>query len=511
MDIDNWDEEQDKNRKLDKYEINESMDLDDIDDILCKEYENFEYNFENESDIIKNEKKPPKFIRYNIQTKLEIIHKAEILGNRATAKLYHINESSIRKMRKNKSIFEQIKNKKNIKTLNKGVQPEINIDWIKIKDFIDNNRSLGICVNTHSIFLEICKQMEENVNISKEAVYLRIYRFLERENYSLRIGTHIGQMVPPDSIELIKNFISNIRKERAIRYNFEIDKNLIVNMDETAIFFSCPGNKTIQKTGKKTVVIKTTGQEHVRVTILLSISASGKKLKPLVIFKGTKNGKISYQLNNHPLVKKGNLIVKCNFNAWSNQEIIEDYYKEIWNPYISEHLFSQGYALFIMDKATMHTSDYIINLFRNERKKLVFIPSGLTSILQPLDVSCNNLFKSGIRNEYINFTINDKNEKKINRELILEWINKVWYSNEYIKKDNIINTFKACGISNNLNGSEDSLITAFDRAKEHMSSKNEENIEKNDFLELNDNNINEDLNLEMEDLNEEELELDEDY
>ena len=55
--------------------------------------------------------------------------------------------------------------------------------------------------------------MEENVNISKEAIYLRIYRFLERENYSLRIGTHIGQMLPPDSIELIKNFILNIRNE----------------------------------------------------------------------------------------------------------------------------------------------------------------------------------------------------------------------------------------------------------------------------------------------------------
>ena len=101
MDIDNWDEEQDKIRKF---------------------------------LIIKNEKKPPKFIRYNIQTKLEIIHKAEILGNRATAKLYHINESSVRKMRKNKSIFEQLKNKKNIKTLNKGVKPKNNIDWIKITD-----------------------------------------------------------------------------------------------------------------------------------------------------------------------------------------------------------------------------------------------------------------------------------------------------------------------------------------------------------------------------------------
>ena len=95
--------------------------------------------------------------------------------------------------------------------------------------------------------------------------------------------------------------------------------------------------------------------------------------------------------------------------------------------------------------------------------------------------------------------------------MILEWINKVWYSNEYIKKDNIINTFKSRGISNNLNGLEDSLITAFDRSKEHMFSKNEEKIEKNDFLELKDSNINEDLNLEMEDLNEEEFELGEDY
>ena len=49
MDIDKLDEEQDKNRKLDKYEIN---DLDDIDDFLCKEYQNFEYNFEYENNII---------------------------------------------------------------------------------------------------------------------------------------------------------------------------------------------------------------------------------------------------------------------------------------------------------------------------------------------------------------------------------------------------------------------------------------------------------------------------
>ena len=36
-----------------------------------------------------------------------------------------------------------------------------------------------------------------------------------------------------------------------------------------------------------------------------------------------------------------------------------------------------------------------------------------------------------------------------------------------MKKDNIINTFnfKACGISNNLNGLEDSFITAFDMVK----------------------------------------------
>ncbi len=62
-------------------------------------------------------------------------------------------------------------------------------------------------------------------------------------------------------------------------------------MDKTAIFFSFPWNKTIPKTEKKTVVIKTTGHEHASVSILLSISESGKKLKLLVFLKELKTVK----------------------------------------------------------------------------------------------------------------------------------------------------------------------------------------------------------------------------
>ena len=71
-----------------------------------------------------------------------------------------------------------------------------------------------------------------------------------------------------------------------------------------------------------------------------------------------------------------------------------------------------------MDK---YTSFFIwYNKFIHKwKKKLVFILAELTSILQPLDVSCNNLFKLGIINEYINFTIKNKSNKKINKDLIL--------------------------------------------------------------------------------------------
>ena len=87
------------------------MDIEDTDNVLCDAYEGYEaLNYE---DVEKEDKnKEFHYKRYTIEKKLEIIEKAESIGNRKTDKLYNLDESSIRYIRKHKDEYERCKNKK---------------------------------------------------------------------------------------------------------------------------------------------------------------------------------------------------------------------------------------------------------------------------------------------------------------------------------------------------------------------------------------------------------------
>ena len=79
---------------------------------------------------------------------------------------------------------------------------------------------------------------------------------------------------------------------------------------------------------------------------------------------------------------------------------MKDYHDKIWQTFITKHLFSMGRSLLIMDSAPVHISEEIKNLYLSNNKRLLFIPPDLTSVLQPLDVLINKLFKDGIKNKY---------------------------------------------------------------------------------------------------------------
>ena len=46
------------------------------------------------------------------------------------------------------------------------------------------------------------------------------------------------------------------------------------------------GNRTVYSKGVKTVPVLTTGHEKTRVTVCLAAMADGRKLPPMVLFKG---------------------------------------------------------------------------------------------------------------------------------------------------------------------------------------------------------------------------------
>ena len=59
-------------------------------------------------------------------------------------------------------------------------------------------------------------------------------------------------------------------------------------MDETAVWADIVANTTIDDIGTRSVSLKTTGHEKVRVSVCLSAKADGTKLKLMIVFGSAK-------------------------------------------------------------------------------------------------------------------------------------------------------------------------------------------------------------------------------
>ena len=93
------------------------------------------------------------------------------------------------------------------------------------------------------------------------------------------------------------------------------------------------------------------------ITVILGITAIGTKLPPYIIFKGRQNAIIQKKLEKLDLVVNKKTFIEYNLNAWSTIDVMKDYHDKIWQPFVTEHLFSMGRWLLIMDYAPVHISE----------------------------------------------------------------------------------------------------------------------------------------------------------
>ena len=106
---------------------------------------------------------------------------------------------------------------------------------------------------------------------------------MKRHELSLRVKTSLSQRLPNDLEEKLISFHQFVTTKRE---EDEFDDNLIVNMDETPVYFDLQPGKTVNKRGSKSVLIRTTGSEKRHFTVVLAVAASSDVLPPMVIFKG---------------------------------------------------------------------------------------------------------------------------------------------------------------------------------------------------------------------------------
>ena len=87
-------------------------------------------------------------------------------------------------------------------------------------------------------------------------------------------------------------------------------------MDETAVWQDMLFNKTVDSISHNTITMKTTGHEKAKVSVCLAAKADGVKLKPFIVFPGSKR---ETKLLNEEF--KAKCVVSSSTNGWMNEEL----------------------------------------------------------------------------------------------------------------------------------------------------------------------------------------------
>ena len=141
---------------------------------------------------------------------------------------------------------------------------------------VAEQRRLEIGISTNEIIYKLIELDPDQNKRSFHALQVWCYALLRRYGYGIRSITHAGQKLKENSKMEYEEFF---RKLYSLRFRIGDDQNMcnIYNMDETPIWFEMISKNTVSKIGEKIVTVRTFGSERTRLSVILCISAGGKK------------------------------------------------------------------------------------------------------------------------------------------------------------------------------------------------------------------------------------------
>ncbi len=87
------------------------------------------------------------------------------------------------------------------------------------------------------------------------------------------------------------------------------------------------------------------------------------------------------------------MYIYCQKNSWCNKFIFGEQIKYIFKPY---EKCIRDKCLLVIDKTSSHASYESMELLKNNNINYYLIPSWMTSLLQPMDLSVNKIFKDNL-------------------------------------------------------------------------------------------------------------------
>jgi len=389
---------------------------------------------------------------YTVSFKINVLKslESEFGGNKtACSKKYGVTRSRIQDWQKQMDTMLELKESRQItvkkmrtiqtdqeKIKKRGKWPELDEAVYK---WILEERKEGHLVDSFSIKIkagQIFKDLFGDSDVQFKESNGWFAKFCSRFNVGKRAVTSIGQSIPDNALSLIEKTFS-------IFYN-RITNTMtlgdIGNMDETPVYFDMPSSSTYDLRGVKFVPAKTTGNHKLRFTVVLSMTADGRKLPPMIIFKNLK------KVPKDKFPKK--ILVTVSPGGSMTTDLMKVFLQKVWRT--RGRTVLRIPSVLILDSHRSHMTETVAKGFKEEAKtELHFLPGGLTSILQPLDVYINKSFKSKLKKKWedwlreglMEFTKSNRRKRASYGE-VAKWIDESW---DAVDVDLIKRSFSGCG------------------------------------------------------------------
>ena len=180
--------------------------------------------------------------------------------------------------------------------------------------------------------------------------------------------------------------------------------------------------------------------------VTLAVAADGTKLPPKVIFKGVRSPR--------DLVVPESLHGSFHKKGWMDEAGVKEWIRQCLS-----RTPRNEQSLLVWDSFRAHLTDEVKAKLNGGKIDVAVIPEGLTPVVQPLDKCLNQPFKDNVRRKYLAWMISSPfdytpagNKKAPSRNLVLQWVHEAWRE---IPVEMVAKSFKTCGISNSLDGTED--------------------------------------------------------
>lgn len=120
-----------------------------------------------------------------------------------------------------------------------------------------------------------------------------VYLLRRGFNLSIQTTTRIGQNLSGHLHTFWISFVGNVMEIFDAKSEYtDIPRSLLVNKDETAVYFDAKSSFPVNPQGATAVRIRTSGRSCNSMTVCCSVAAYGTKLLKFVILKGTPGGHI---------------------------------------------------------------------------------------------------------------------------------------------------------------------------------------------------------------------------